>query len=72
MVNTVERSVFFVDDDPGVRRVVTRILRESGIKVVCFDDPVTCLVELRSQRCDLLITDLKMPEMDGMELLEKV
>jgi len=72
MLNIAAQRVFFVDDDPAMRRVVERILRGVGIKVDCFDDPATCLAKLRSQRCDLLITDMKMPEMDGIELLEKV
>jgi FixJ family two-component response regulator len=72
MLNIIEPCIFFVDDDPAVRAVVARILRGVGIKVDCFEGPAACLVALRSQRCDLLITDLKMPEMDGIELLEKV
>jgi FixJ family two-component response regulator len=72
MLNVAARRVFFVDDDSAVRAVVARILREVAIKVDCFDDPATCLAELRSQRCNLLITDLKMPEMDGIELLTNV
>ena len=72
MSNIVEPHVFFVDDDPALRKVVAIILRGVGIKVDCFDNPATCLAKLRSQRCNLLITDLKMPEMDGIELLEEV
>lgn len=49
-----------------------RILRGIGIEVFCFDDPAMCLAQLRPQGCNLLITDMKMPEMDGIALLEKV
>jgi len=72
MMDLAASCVFLVDDDPDVRAVVARILRGVGIKVDCFEDPAMCLVALRSQRCDLLITDLKIPEMDGVELLEEV
>jgi FixJ family two-component response regulator len=72
MRNITEQHVFFLDDDPAMREVVRRILEGAGIKVVCFDNPATCLARLRSQKCNLLITDLKMPEMDGIELLEEV
>lgn len=40
-----------------------------GAKVSCFARAIDCIEQLRSQTCDLLITDFKMPKMDGMELL---
>jgi two-component system response regulator FixJ len=72
MVNTAEQHVFFLDDDPEVRNAVRRILRGIGIKVSCFGDPATCMAKLRSQKCNLLITDLRMPGTDGFEVLEEV
>ncbi|MHC4203214.1 MAG: response regulator, partial [Planctomycetota bacterium] len=72
MTNIAKQYVFFLDDDPAMCDVVRRILERSGIKVFCFDNPATCLARLRSQRCNLLVTDLKMPEMDGIELLKEV
>lgn len=72
MLNIAPQRVFFIDDEPAVCAAVARVLRGVGIEVDCFDDPATCLAKMRSQECDLLITDLKMPEMDGIELLEEV
>jgi two-component system response regulator FixJ len=70
--NITQHYVFILDDEPAVCEAIAGTLRGIGIKVVCLDNPVTCLAKLRSQRCNLLITDLKMPEMDGIELLEEV
>ena len=72
MVNTEVQHVFFLDDNPEVRNAVRRILRGIGIKVSCFADPATCMAKLRSQKCNLLITDLRMPGADGFEVLEEV
>lgn len=72
MATVAGRCVFLLDDDQAVRAVVTRILRGEGIKVDCFDNPIACLAKLRSQRCNLLITGLRMLEMDDIELLEEV
>lgn len=72
MANIEGQHVFFLDDDPHLHRVVRRILEGAGIRVSCFADPATCIAKLRSQECSLLITDLKMPDMDGIEVLREV
>jgi len=68
---TRSKHIFFVDDEPKVREVVGETIEQLGVKVSCFACAADCLEQLGSQRCDLLITDVKMPEMDGMELLAK-
>jgi len=69
MTNNAEQHIFFVDDEPKVCKAVGRTLEQLGSKVSCFARAADCLEQLRSQTCDLLITDVKMPEMDGIELL---
>ncbi len=68
---TRSKHIFFVDDEPKVREVVGETLEELGSKVSCFACAADCLEHLGFQRCDLLITDVKMQEMDRMELLAK-
>jgi FixJ family two-component response regulator len=72
MVKNAKQHVFLVDDDPDVRKVVGRTLEQAGFKTSCFSRASDCLQQLRSRPCDLLITDVKMPGMDGIELLMKV
>jgi two-component system response regulator FixJ len=72
MATIVEKHIFFLDDEPTVREVVRETLEDSNFKVSCFGSPIECLSCLRSKKCDLLITDLKMPEKDGIELLTDV
>lgn len=72
MTNITKQHVFFVDDEPKIRKMVGRTLEQVGLKVSCFARAAECLKQLHSQTCDLLITDVKMPEMDGIELLTKV
>ena len=72
MTNITKQHVFFVDDEPKVCKMVSRTLEQAGLKVSCFTRAAECLKQLHSQTCDLLITDVKMPEMDGIELLMEV
>ena len=72
MATIIEKHIFFLDDEPTVREAVRETLENSNFTVSCFGSPIECLTRLRSKKCDLLITDLKMPEKDGIELLTDV
>ena len=72
MANIAEQHIFFLDDEPAIREVVRETLEDSKFMVSCFESPTECLVRLRSKKCHLLITDLKMSEKDGIELLTDV
>lgn len=72
MENTAACHIFFVDDEPQVRMVVRKTLERVGMDVTCFADADECLARLESVACDLLITDVKMPRKDGIELLTEV
>lgn len=64
--------VVFVDDEPRVCCVVSKTLERIGIGVRCFSCAEDCLSHIATDRCDLLITDMRMPDMGGMELLQEV
>ena len=69
---TKQHEVFFVDDDSEVRSAVAEDLEDLGCKVSCFASAADCLEQLPEKNCNLLITDVKMPGMDGMTLLRRV
>ncbi|MBI5532347.1 MAG: sigma-54-dependent Fis family transcriptional regulator [Deltaproteobacteria bacterium] len=64
--------VLVVDDDAGVRYTLREILESSDIDVAEAADGVEALSWLQGNRADLLITDLMMPNLDGMKLLERL
>jgi two-component system response regulator FixJ len=65
------QHIFFVDDEPKLRQVIKETLEQLDLEVKCFSSGAECLEKLTFQRCDLLITDMRMPEMNGIELMIK-
>jgi len=61
--------VLVVDDEPHMRRVLEIMLNHAGYKVFIAGNGREALKVIRESPVDLVITDLRMPEMDGMELL---
>ncbi len=71
MVKTGKQHIFVVDDDPAIGAAILETLCETGAKVSIFSCASDCLEQLRSKKCDLLITDFNMPDIDGIELLRR-
>ncbi len=65
-------KIFVVDDDQGLRDFLEIMLSEEGHKVETFADAGSALARCKKIACDLVITDLKMPRMDGIEFLRKL
>jgi two-component system response regulator PilR (NtrC family) len=61
-----------VDDEPSVCEAVQAILELEGIEVVTFTDSVAAAKDIVTKSYDLIISDLKMPKMTGLELFENI
>ena len=64
-------SIALVDDDAGLRRVVEYQLAQEGFTVSSYGSGEEALAGLRASAPDLLLTDVLMPGMDGIELLDR-
>lgn len=64
------RCVLVVDDDPGVRDVIRSMLESSGYKVLLAENGKEAMRLLKSERADLILTDLVMPEQEGIETIK--
>jgi DNA-binding NtrC family response regulator len=66
-----EPRILIVDDEPDMVDNCVRILRRAGHRCLTTTDPHRALALLESEHPDLLLTDLKMPEIDGLALLRR-
>lgn len=66
------QSLLLVDDDERTCEAIQRLLARMGYVVVCATSGAEALVVLHDLRFDLVILDLMMPEMDGLEVLRRL
>ncbi|MDH4049930.1 MAG: response regulator [Rubrivivax sp.] len=66
------RKILVVDDDPVVGTSYDRVLSNKGYAVITAHNAAEALETLRQQEVDLVVTDIKMPGMGGLELAETV
>ena len=65
-------AVFVVDDDELVRRAVTRLLKSDGYSVEAFASPQAILDAGTADQAACLVLDLRMPGLNGLELIEEL
>jgi DNA-binding response OmpR family regulator len=70
MINS--NRILIVDDEPDIISVFKIILEENGFRVDSFNDPLTALSNFRPGSYDLVILDIKMPQMDGFKLYQEM
>lgn len=64
-------TIVIIDDEPALLRMSARTLRRAGHEVVTFESARAAIDHLRIAAADLLITDIFMPEMEGLETLKQ-
>lgn len=64
-----QRSILLVDDEPSIRFLLTTVLEQAGYRVETAEDGYAALRKIQQALPDLVITDLRMPNMNGFELL---
>jgi DNA-binding NtrC family response regulator len=72
MISRGQRKILIVDDDEAVRVALSRTLRALGYQVSAVDSGSAVLELLAVEAVDLVISDYLMPEMTGLELMEKL
>ncbi len=65
-------SVLVVDDEPGIRRSLADVLQDEGYRVESTESGDSCLEVLKKKRYDLVMLDIWMPGLDGLQTLERI
>ncbi|MBN2715384.1 MAG: response regulator [Deltaproteobacteria bacterium] len=66
------KTIMTADDSASMRQMITFTLRQAGYDVVEAEDGKDALIKAETANIDMLITDLNMPNMNGMELIEAI
>lgn len=66
------QSILIVDDEPNYQIVLTELLKDAGFEVFTADSAEEALPLVRDTDLDLVLSDMKMPGMDGIEFLRRV
>lgn len=68
----MKRTILVVDDDSGVLKMTELMLSDGGFNVIVSSNAREGLGILKAQKVDLIITDIIMPEMEGIELISQL
>ena len=66
------KIIMTVDDSASIRQMIGFTLQDAGYQVIKAFDGKDALVQLRSRKVDMIITDLNMPIMDGIALIKQI
>src|ERR1700689_3593758 len=62
------RKILLAEDDTDMRRFLVKALQTAGYEVISYDNGLSAYQRLREEPFELLLTDIVMPEMNGMDL----
>lgn len=66
------KRILIADDSPSMRQLISFALQDSGYEVIATSDGKEALERLKGEEMDMVITDLNMPEMNGIELIKRL
>ncbi|GBD13792.1 Transcriptional regulatory protein CseB [bacterium HR24] len=64
--------ILIVEDEPAILRLVTMVVQELGLEVVAVPDAETALETMAERRPRIVLADVRLPGMDGLELVRRI
>lgn len=68
----MSKTILIVDDSASIRQVVSMTLKAAGYEVITADDGQDALTKLDGKKIHLIISDVNMPNMDGISMVKEV
>jgi DNA-binding response OmpR family regulator len=68
----IKDRIMLVDDEPDINAALSVVLKRGGYDVDTFESPLIALEKLKPGFYDLIMLDVKMPQMDGFELYREI
>ncbi len=65
-------NILVVDDEPGITLLCERLLRKADYAVTSFTDPIVALKYLEKNKVDLLLVDIRMPDISGFDIIARL
>ncbi|MEZ8284485.1 two-component system response regulator [Vibrio splendidus] len=65
-------KLYFVDDEPAIRDSIEQAMLIEGIDIVCFPNAIEALKKINTTQAGIVITDIHMPVMNGIQLTQKL
>jgi len=69
---STKEHIWVIDDDQSIRWVLEKALTQANMEVTCFKSAAGILDRLSQEQPDAIVTDIRMPGMDGLALLEQI
>ncbi|GAH63841.1 unnamed protein product, partial [marine sediment metagenome] len=71
-IESDQKNILVVDDDKSVRTTFSSVLRKEGYRVTAVENGYEAIKAIDEESFDLALVDLRMPGLDGIEVLEKI
>lgn len=68
----MKKTILIVDDDPHIREVISFAIENAGMSIGLANNGLVALESFKQSPADLIILDINMPEMDGLELCREI
>ncbi|HEY4732396.1 MAG TPA: sigma 54-interacting transcriptional regulator, partial [Gammaproteobacteria bacterium] len=69
---STKEHIWVIDDDQSIRWVLEKALTQANMEVTCFKSAAGIMDRLSHEQPDAIVTDIRMPGMDGLALLEQI
>ena len=70
--NGKKKKVLIVDDEPDINTILKKVFEQNGFNADSYDNPILALENFKAGSYDIVLLDIKMPEMDDFQLYQKM